>query len=393
MFKKVLKGFLVLAACFAVTAVSAKEVKAEEDPVKFYMYDESGKLLVPPEGIDVTNGESFHQDYFSDMVSQVRTCEFKNSTENKPYKVKGRINGHEVDSFDVTSDFPNGAGLWDRTSGSMSIEAYKDGDNYVVSFSISAGERYGHIQLPSGKYAKVTFLGDINNKSKYALDSEPHDLVLEPYVNSCNGKIGTLCGVCGYEFDTVPATAPVEAPKAEAPKQEEKQEEKHEDLSAKAFGGRKADQLSVAEQKSAVSYALECLRAGGNALPAQAVTVNVGGKAQDIAAVVAEDRNATNQQMFAQVMATRLGFKKVTALKTYDMYALSASSTVKNNAQVIKWANTGLKAGDTAFVVWYNQKLGRIELLPAVVGVDGSVAVNVPALGDVSTMTIVKADK
>ena len=59
----------------------------------------------------------------------------------------------------------------------------------------------------------------------------------------------------------------------------------------------------------------------------------------------------------------------------------------------LQWANTGLKAGDTAFVVWYNQKLGRIELLPAVVGVDGSVAVNVPALGDVSTMTIVKADK
>lgn len=391
MFKKVLKGFLVLAACFAVTAVSAKEVKAEKDPVKFYMYDESGDLLVPSEGIDVTNGESFHQDYFSDMVSQVRTCEFKNSTEKKPYKVTGSINGHDVPSFNVTSGFPNGAGLWDRTSGSMSIDAYKDGDNYVVSFSIQAGERYGHIQLPSGKYAKVTFLGDINNKSNYALDSEPHDLVLEPYVNSCNGKIGTLCGVCGYELDTVPATTP--AAKTEAPKQEVKAEEKHEDLSAKAFGGRKAEQLSVAEQKSAVSYALESLRAGGNALPAQAVTVNVGGKAQDIAAVVAEDRNATNQQMFAQVMATRLGFKKVTALKTYDMYALSASSTVKNNAQVIKWANTGLKAGDTAFVVWYNQKLGRTELLPAVVGVDGSVAVNVPALGDVSTMTIVKADK
>ena len=388
MFKKVLKGFLVLAACFAVTAVSAKEVKADEDPVKFYMYDGSGKLLVPSEGIDVTS-ESFYIEYKGSEVSQVRTCEFKNSTGNKPYKVTGSINGHDVPSFDVTSGFPNGAGLWDRTSGSMSIEARYDGANYVVSFSISAGERRGHIQLPSGKYAKVTFLGDINNKSNYALDSEPHDLVLEPYVNSCNGKIGTLCGVCGYELDTVPATAPVEAPKAEAPKQEEK----HEDLSAKAFGGRKAEQLSVAEQKSAVSYALESLRAGGNALPAQAVTVNVGGKAQDIAAVVAEDRNATNQQMFAQVMATRLGFKKVTALKTYDMYALSASSTVKNNAQVIKWANTGLKAGDTAFVVWYNQKLGRIELLPAVVGVDGSVAVNVPALGDVSTMTIVKADK
>lgn len=226
----------------------------------------------------------------------------------------------------------------------------------------------------------------MSDRTSYVIDGEEniHDPQWETYID-CSGHTVIRCKICHINK--------AHAPKAEAPKQEEKQEEKHEDLSAKAFGGRKADQLSVAEQKSAVSYALECLRAGGNALPAQAVTVNVGGKAQDIAAVVAEDRNATNQQMFAQVMATRLGFKKVTALKTYDMYALSASSTVKNNAQVIKWANTGLKAGDTAFVVWYNQKLGRIELLPAVVGVDGSVAVNVPALGDVSTMTIVKADK
>lgn len=387
MFKKVLKGFLVLAACFAVTAVSAKEVKAEGYSVRFYMYDGNDNLLVKEGGIDVTNGERFQETYVSDMVSQVRKCEFKDSNgENKPYTVKGRINGHEVGSFDVTSDFPNGAGLWDRTSGSMSIEAYKDGDNYVVSFSIQADERYGHIQLPNGKHAKVIFTGDMSDRTSYVIDGEEniHDPQWETYID-CSGHTVIRCKIC--HINKAPA------PKAEAPKQEEKQEEKHEDLSAKAFGGRKADQLSVAEQKSAVSYALECLRAGGNALPAQAVTVNVGGKAQDIAAVVAEDRNATNQQMFAQVMATRLGFKKVTALKTYDMYALSASSTVKNNAQVIKWANTGLKAGDTAFVVWYNQKLGRIELLPAVVGVDGSVAVNVPALGDVSTMTIVKADK
>lgn len=321
MFKKVLKGFLVLAACFAVTAVSAKEVKAEEDPVKFYMYDGSGSMIKEVDA-DKSGVPFFSVTYSGPAVSKVRTCEFKQGDKNISHMVKGSINGHDVGSWMADTGKPDGAGLYDKHSDKISIKAYWDRKSYIVEFSLESTERI-----------------------------------------------------------------------AEAPKQEEKQEEKHEDLSAKAFGGRKADQLSVAEQKSAVSYALECLRAGGNALPAQAVTVNVGGKAQDIAAVVAEDRNATNQQMFAQVMATRLGFKKVTALKTYDMYALSASSTVKNNAQVIKWANTGLKAGDTAFVVWYNQKLGRIELLPAVVGVDGSVAVNVPALGDVSTMTIVKADK
>ena len=320
MFKKVLKGFLVLAACFAVTAVSAKEVKADED-VMFYMYDGSGNKIKTE--VANTSGEPFFSaTYSGPAVSQVRTCEFMQDGKRIQHMVKANINGHYVKSWKSDPTGPDGAGLYDKKSDKISIKAYYKDGNYIVEFFLESTERI-----------------------------------------------------------------------AEAPKQEEKHEEKHEDLSAKAFGGRKADQLSVAEQKSAVSYALESLRAGGNALPAQAVTVNVGGKAQDIAAVVAEDRNATNQQMFAQVMATRLGFKKVTALKTYDMYALSASSTVKNNAQVIKWANTGLKAGDTAFVVWYNQKLGRTELLPAVVGVDGSVAVNVPALGDVSTMTIVKADK
>lgn len=375
MFKKVLKGFLVLAACFAVTAVSAKEVKAEGDPVTFVMYDGNGNNI---KEVNESN-LPFSITYSGAEVSQGRSGGFKQNGRYISYKVIGEINGKLVGERTVSGD---SAGLWDRTSGSMSIKAYKDGDNYVVSFSIQADERYGYIQLPNGKHARVIFTGDMSDRTSYVSDGEEniHDPQWETYID-CSGHTVISCKICHINK--------AHAPKAEAPKQEEK----HEDLSAKAFGGRKADQLSVAEQKSAVSYALECLRAGGNALPAQAVTVNVGGKAQDIAAVVAEDRNATNQQMFAQVMATRLGFKKVTALKTYDMYALSASSTVKNNAQVIKWANTGLKAGDTAFVVWYNQKLGRIELLPAVVGVDGSVAVNVPALGDVSTMTIVKADK
>ncbi|MDO4189103.1 MAG: hypothetical protein Q4D29_08955 [Lachnospiraceae bacterium] len=177
-------------------------------------------------------------------------------------------------------------------------------------------------------------------------------------------------------------------------KSEEKKEEK-KDLSAEAFGGRKAEQLSVEEQKTAVSYAIENLRASGNALAANVVTMtNSGnGKAADVAAVVADNRDAANQQIFAQVMCNNLGFKNVTPLKTYNMYALHASYDAKNNKQTITWANTGLKPGDTAFVVWYNQKLGKIELLPAFVGPNGAVAVSVPALGDVSTMTVVKASK
>lgn len=171
-------------------------------------------------------------------------------------------------------------------------------------------------------------------------------------------------------------------------------EEHKEDASAKAFGGRTPDQLTLAEQKTAVSYAINQLRASGNALAENTVTVGGStGKSADVVAVVADNRDAANQQVFAQAMCQNLGYTNVTPLKTYNMYALYTTYYDRTKAQTITWANTGLKAGDSAFVVWYNQKLGKMELLPAVVGADGTVAVSVPALGDCSTMTVVKANK
>lgn len=129
MFKKVLKGFLVLAACFAVTAVSAKEVKAEGDPVTFVMYDGNGNNIK-----EVNESElPFSITYSGAEVSQGRSGGFKQNGSYISYKVIGKINGKLVDERTVSGD---SAGLWDRTSGSMSIEAYKDGDNYVVSYSI-----------------------------------------------------------------------------------------------------------------------------------------------------------------------------------------------------------------------------------------------------------------
>lgn len=201
------------------------------------------------------------------------------------------------------------------------------------------------------------------------------------------------CKKCGrLKWETISDSS---NDKKDEEKEEKKEESKPRDLNKEAFGGREASQLSVTEQKSAVSYAIDSLRASGNALAANVVTSNNGGngKASDIAAVVADNRDAANQQIFAQVACANLGFKNVTPLATYNMYSLHSSYTAKNGAQVITWANTGLKAGDTAFVVWYNQKLGRIELLPALVDANGNVLVNVPALGDVSTMTVVKASK
>ena len=209
-----------------------------------------------------------------------------------------------------------------------------------------------------------------------------------------------VCNICHYTIDDsilekmhLFNSSDVDK-KVEKIIEEHKIEEHKEDASAKAFGGRTPDQLTLAEQKTAVSYAINQLRASGNALAENTVTVGGStGKSADVVAVVADNRDAANQQVFAQAMCQNLGYTNVTPLKTYNMYALYATSTVKNNKQTISWNNTGLKAGDSAFVVWYNQKLGKIELLPAVVGADGTVAVSVPALGDCSTMTVVKANK
>lgn len=176
--------------------------------------------------------------------------------------------------------------------------------------------------------------------------------------------------------------------------QEVIKEAEEKDPSREAFGGRAPEQLTLAEQKTSVSYALNALRASGNALPFNTVKTSAANNGYgDVAAVVADDRDAANQQAFAQAMCQNLGYTNVTPLKTYNMYALYTTYYDKTKAQTVTWANTGLKFGDTAFVVWYNQKLGKMELLPAVVGADGTVAVSVPALGDCSTMTVVKANK
>ena len=185
-----------------------------------------------------------------------------------------------------------------------------------------------------------------------------------------------------------------ECRKCQKKRWEEDKKEKSSSSSDAPFGGREASSLSVAEQKTAVAYAINELRASGNALPANTVTSNSSsGSKSDIAAVVADNRDTANQQIYAQVACANLGFKNIAPLATYNMYSLKATYLDKNKAQVITWANTGLKPGDTAFVVWYNQILGKIDLLPAVIGPTGDVAVSVPALGDVSTMTVVKASK
>ena len=280
----------------------------------------------------------------------------------------------------------------------MEVKAEGHGEGCTGADIIWLGGDDNHFASCNGCNVIVSSHTPVAGGSIVKIDSRYHGKKCT--VDGCNlavarqehSYVDDICTVCGYFGPH--AGYNIKKYEERVGIIEEKKSEPVRDLSKEAFGGRAPEALSVEEQKTAVSYAIENLRASGNALPAN--TVKAGGAnngSSDIAAVVADNRDAVNQQAFAQAMCQNLGFTNVTPLKTYNMYALHATYDAKSNAQTVTWSNTGLKFGDTAFVVWYNQKLGKIELLPAVVGPTGDVAVSVPALGDVSTMTVVKANK
>lgn len=344
MFKKIVKGLTLFAAVVAVTFVSANVVKADIE------YCECAS---PTEGYQ-SLGDRLH----------VKIC----TNEGCGKRISGVQSEHHT--YDSSShctlcgqDCSHGDIRWFTGMNSdfgLHIYGCYDCRKHIIESHTIVEVQEGEIDGTA--YCVVTDAG--------------------------NGH-GDKCVLYAYRNNV---TSKSEAKKEEPKHEEPKHEEPARDVAKEAFGGRAPEALSVEEQKTAVSYALANLRAGGLALPANTVKTGAANGGSDIAAVVADNRDAVNQQVFAQVMCQNLGFKNVIPLKTYNMYSLYATYDAKNKAQTITWTNTGLKFGDTAFVVWYNQKLGKIELLPAIVGPNGDVAVSVPALGDVSTMTVVKAN-
>lgn len=344
MFKKIVKGLTLFAAVLAVTFVSSSVVKADIE------YCECPSPTVGYQSL----GDRLH----------VKIC----TNEGCGKRISGVQSEHHAynDSYHCTlcgQDCSHGNIRW------------------FTGFNSDFGSHiYGCSDCRKYK---------IESHTMVEIHEGGNDGIVYCIATGAGNGHGDKCYVCHYHNNVTP--------KSEEKKEDKKEETKHEeparDLAKEAFGGRAPEALSLTEQMSAVSYALNNLRAGGFALPANTVkSSGANNGSSDIAAVVADNRDAVNQQVFAQVMCSNLGFKNVIPLKTYNMYALHATYDAKTKAQTITWANTGLKFGDTAFVVWYNQKLGKIELLPAIVGANGDVAVSVPALGDVSTMTVVKVN-
>lgn len=103
--------------------------------------------------------------------------------------------------------------------------------------------------------------------------------------------------------------------------------------------------------------------------------------------------NAPAQDIANQKLVARAAFgDKFEMLITKNIYAPYGIDTVwKNAARTLSWKDTGAKAGDTIYMVWYNQTSQRpVELIQAAVAADGTVSATLPSLGDVSTVSVIR---
>lgn len=161
----------------------------------------------------------------------------------------------------------------------------------------------------------------------------------------------------------------------------------------KLCGHDKGGSSSSSSGSGAAYYAptdLESLRKAGKALARDIITVKVNGASYDIAAVEAPLRDMANQYFIGNILLTQLGYNLLTPTKTYKLSSYNFYAA-PNQAQTIVWKNTGLKAGDVAYVVYWNPT-HKTQLLPCVVAADGSATFTVPDING-AICTLVKCEK
>ncbi|MDD3414262.1 MAG: hypothetical protein PHY47_09700 [Lachnospiraceae bacterium] len=113
----------------------------------------------------------------------------------------------------------------------------------------------------------------------------------------------------------------------------------------------------------------------------------------NIKALESSVTSTTNQNTLANFFTTQYFRKKTgTIMACYDMYApWGAKKEWKEGTCNFSWNMDGIRAGDTVFVIWYNEQnpLGA-QFIKAMVSADNRITFTVPYLGDVSTISIVK---
>lgn len=150
---------------------------------------------------------------------------------------------------------------------------------------------------------------------------------------------------------------------------------------------------SSSSSSGVVYYAptdIEALRKAGTALARDVITLKVNGASYDIAAVEAPLRDMANQYFIGNILLTQLGYNVLTPTKTYKFSSYNYFAPA-GQPQTIVWKNTGLKAGDVAYVVYWHP-VKKTQLLPCVVAADGSATFTVPDING-AICTLVKCEK
>lgn len=130
-------------------------------------------------------------------------------------------------------------------------------------------------------------------------------------------------------------------------------------------------------------------RSAGTALPAYSLVTNVGGAKVDMGAILASAKDQANQQLVANTLLGSLGFTKLTPTATYRLMPYNAFIPYGQQT-AITWSNCGLKAGDTAFVVYWSPTMNT-QLIPATVWPTGAATFTIPETNG-AIVTLVKCN-
>lgn len=104
--------------------------------------------------------------------------------------------------------------------------------------------------------------------------------------------------------------------------------------------------------------------------------------------------DSINQSILANMYAANLKKRANVLVQKNIIPPHGVSNTWKVTSHTIKWRDLNVKKGDTVVIVWYTPTFwghtSTLKYIPATVVEDGTIEFSIPAMGDMSVMSIVK---
>ena len=104
--------------------------------------------------------------------------------------------------------------------------------------------------------------------------------------------------------------------------------------------------------------------------------------------------DAVNQKILADLYAKNLKKHASVLMQKNLIPPYGVDGTWKNQSHTVKWKDLAVKKGDSIVIIWYTPKFGihapTLKYIPATVVEDGTIEFTIPAIGDMSVMSIVK---